>query len=347
MTSSIAPHELFSLAPYNIVHMEFSVKGVPVTVTRATAIMILVGLAIFTYGGYDYVQQSTAVDDAVPIEATIVDSSTSQSEGRGIAYNVHVSFTYTCQGTEYTSNQLFPGNLSPQYETRSKAQSVIATYDSGTTVTAYVDPAAPNEAFLERRTTQSPLIVLAFAGVILLWTALDAVGVQTPGQDTELRPEGKYEPTRHQTLFGIERETVHRLSKRLIIAALVTIPVSLVTVVLLVLGSVGATGSTTPSIEVDLTDPIGLLLGAAFVATLVLIASTLLYGIWSFTEYRRLRERIPEPRPPSPFKHPTRLITILATNDGLDDYGKQVKRTGFAFVMALFFSGALLEVLVF
>ncbi|MFC6960672.1 hypothetical protein ACFQJ8_00920 [Halocatena marina] len=78
-----------------------------------------------------------------------------------------------------------------------------------------------------------------------------------------------------------------------------------------------------------------------------MIASLLLYSLWSFTEYRRLRERISEPRPPSPFKHPTRLVTILTTNDDLDDYGRRVKKTGFTFVLALFFIGALLNELVF
>jgi len=51
--------------------MEFAVRGTVVTVTNGTAILLLVGLAFVTYGGYDYVQQSGAVDDAVSVEATI------------------------------------------------------------------------------------------------------------------------------------------------------------------------------------------------------------------------------------------------------------------------------------
>ena len=99
--------------------------------------------------------------------------------------------------------------------------------------------------------------------------------------------------------------------------------------------------------DVELSDPIGVLFVTVFIAILLLIAAALLYGIWSFTEYRRLRERIPEPRPPSPFKHPTRLVTILLANDDLDTYGTRVKRTGFAFGVVIFLIGVLLEILVF
>lgn len=321
--------------------------GTPIEVTKGTVITILIGLALFTFGGYDYAQQSAAVDDAVSVDATIVESSITQTDGRGIEYDVHVTYTYYYQGTEYTSDQLFPGDISPLYETRSKAQSVIKPYDSGTTVTAYVDPDDPSEAFLERQTTQGPLIFIAFGGLWILLATLDAIGVQNPGQEIELRPESEYGSTRYQTLFGIDRDTVNHLSKRLAIAALIILPVSLVTAVLLVFASSESADSPSPSMDVELSDPIGVLFVTVFIAILLLIAAALLYGIWSFTEYRRLRERMPEPRPPSPFKHPTRLVTILLANDDLDTYGTRVKRTGFAFGVVIFLIGVLLEILVF
>ncbi|UPM43015.1 DUF3592 domain-containing protein [Halocatena salina] len=315
-------------------------------VSRSTVVIVLIALAVFTFGGYDYAQQSAAIDDAVSVEATVVESSVSPSGGGGTEYEVRVEYRYRYQGTEYRSDKLFPGYLGRLYETESKAQSVIEPYDSGATVTAYVDPAAPSEAFLKQQTTQSPLIFMLLGGFWMLWITLDAVGAQDPGQGTTLRSESEYEPTRYQTLFGIDRDTVNWISKRLIVAALIVLPVSLVGAVLLALSS-GSAGTSTAPMMVELSDPIGLLFVTAFIAILLLIASLLLYTVWSFTEYRRLRERIPEPRPPSPFKHPTRLVTILTGDDDLDDYGRRVKRTGFTFVLALFFSGALLGVLVF
>lgn len=44
--------------------MDFTVRGTPVRVTKGTIIIVLVCLAGITFGGYDYVQQSEAVDDA-------------------------------------------------------------------------------------------------------------------------------------------------------------------------------------------------------------------------------------------------------------------------------------------
>jgi hypothetical protein len=84
----------------------------------------------------------------------------------------------------------------------------------------------------------------------------------------------------------------------------------------------------------------------AFLAGLALIGALVLYGVWSFTEYRRLRERIPEPRPPSPFRHPSRLVTVLYTREGLDAYGRRVKRTGFVLAVTAFLVGVFTFVLV-
>ncbi|WP_248903652.1 DUF3592 domain-containing protein [Halocatena marina] len=325
--------------------MQFSVGETPIEVNRGTVVMVLFGLALFTLGGYDYVQQSAAIDDAVSVEATIVESSIVQPEDSS-EYEVRVAYRYYYQGTEYKSNKLFPSDISQLYESRSKAESVIASYEPDTTVTAYVDPAAPNEAFLERQTTQDPLIFMLIGAFAILWIALDAVGAQNPGQGTKLRPKSEYESTRYQTLFGIDRDTINSTSKRSIVAALIALEVSIVAVVFLAF-SADSPGTPSSPRAVELLDPIGLLLITALIAILLVIASLLLYSLWSFTEYRRLRERISEPHPPSPFKHPTRLVTILTTNDDLDDYGRRVKKTGFTFVLALFFIGALLNELVF
>lgn len=331
--------------------MELSVRGTSVEVTGGTVVLLLVGLALVTYGGYDYVQQSAAVDDAVPVEATVVETATSQSDGRnGATYHAHVEFTYRYQGTEYTGDQLTPGAVSPSYDSRSEAESAIEPYDAGATVTAYVDPADPGDGFLERRTTRAPLVFVAIGGLVLVLTGLNAAGAKNPGQGTELRPASEREPTRYRTLFGVDRDAVNRVSKRLIAASVAAVPLSLIGVAILLFasqsGSDGGSGGSS-SVQVGLSDPLGILLVTAFLAALALVASVLLYGVWSFTEYRRLRERIPEPRPPSPFRHPTRLVTILLTNDDLDDYGARVKRTGSVLVVALFLGGVLLELLVF
>ena len=326
--------------------MELSVRGTPIEVTKGTVLLLLIGLALLTYGGYDYVQQSDAVDDAVTVEATVVEASVSEStSGRGVSYHPIVEFTYEYRGTEYTGDQLLPGSIESSYDTRSDAESAVEPYDAGTTVTAYVDPAEPSEGFLERRTSGGPVEFVAIGGVVLLVTGLHAVGARRPGHGTELRPASERESEPYRTLLGVDRDTVHRVSTRLIAAAAAVVPLSLIGIVVLLLGT--SDGGEPVELDVALTDPVGLLFGTATLAVLVLVVSVLLYCVWSYTEYRRLRERIPEPRPPSPFRRPTRLVTVLLGNYDLDSYGQRVQRTGFALLVALSLVGGLLGLLVF
>lgn len=329
--------------------MEVSVNDTPIEITTGTLIFALIGLALVGYGGYDYVQQSAALDDAVEVEATVVETSITEIEsGRsGIEYDTHIEFTYQYQETEYTSDQLVPGSFDPTYDTRPDAEAALEPYDEGATVTAYADPDAPSEGFLEQRTSQGSLQFMALGGLVLLVISLDAVGARKPGHGTNLQSVDEHEPQRYRTLFGVDRETVNHVSKQLIKGAVVVLPLSLVGVVLVLLGTESGSGSGAASRQVGLSDPVGLLLGTAALAGLVLFVSVVLYGIWSFTEYRRLRDQIPEPRPPSPFKHPTRLVTILLGNYDLDTYGNRIQRTGFAFLVAVFLVGAVLQLLVF
>lgn len=105
--------------------MEFTVRGVAVTVTPVIFLTLVLGLGIAGYGAYDYVQQSNAVHDAVAVETTVVDTSISRSNGRRFYYRISVEHTYEYQGREYTSEQVFPGSTGPIYTVRSDAQRII------------------------------------------------------------------------------------------------------------------------------------------------------------------------------------------------------------------------------
>ncbi|WP_324661925.1 DUF3592 domain-containing protein [Haloarcula sediminis] len=318
--------------------MQFAVRETTVTLTPLMLIAIVLGVGIAGYGGYDYVRQTTAVDDAVAVETTVTDANIERSSGRRLYYRVTVEHTYRYRGTEYTSKQVFPGRTSPIYTVRADAERVIEPYESNTTTTAYVDPNAPARGFLERQTTLAPFRFVGLGGLVVLLTTLHAVGARDPGQNTELRPASAHEPTRYETLFGVDRGTVCRVSKRLLVVAPATLFVSLVATVALLYTAEGS--------SVGATDPAGIALLVALVAGFALLVALTLYGIWSFTEYRRLRERIPEPRPPSPFRHPSRLVTILYTSDGLDAYGRRVKLTGFALAVTGLLAGMFAYILV-
>ena len=313
--------------------MEFTVRGVAVTVTPVILLTLVLGLGIAGYGGYDYVQQSNAVDDAVAVETTVVDASISRSDGRRFYYRISVEHTYEYQGREYTSKQVFPGSTGPIYTVRSDAHRIIEPYEPNETATAYIDPDSPSRAFLKRQTTFAPFRFIGFGSLLALLTTLHAIGARNPGQNTGINQTTEREPTRYDTVFGFNRDTLSRVSKRLMLFTPAVFFFSLVTIVALLLNSEGS------SLQVSVTDPIGFALLAALLSVLGFIFGLTLYGIWSFTEYARLRERIPDPRPPSPFRHPSRLITVMYSRDDLNAYGRRVKLTGFVFTLIVFLIG--------
>ncbi len=320
--------------------MQWSVRGVPITITPLTIIALLAGLGIAGYGGYDYVQQSGAVDDAVAINTTVTEAEIEERGSRGATYRLSVKHTYQYQGTTYTSGQVFPGHTNPMYVLRSDAVDVLRPYEPDTSATAYVDPESPSRASLERQMTLAPFRYVGFGSLLAVLTGLHAIGVRNPGQNTELRSADEHGSQQSETLFGFDRSAVNSLSKRLILGSPIVFTLSLVGTVYLVYRSGQA------SIRASVTDPVGIASLVAFIATLGLISGLALYTVWSYTEYRQLRERIPQPRPPSPFKHPSRLVTILYTNSDLDTYGRRVKLTGFAGIVTVFIAAMLALVLV-
>lgn len=322
------------IAPSAPRRMEVTVRGTLVTLTKWTVIALLLAAACAGYGGYDYVQQSAAVEDAVAVDATIVDAAVEEDTGgrrSGIQYDLDVEYTYRYEGTEYAGDQVFPGSITPSYDSRSEAESVLAPYEENATVTAYVDPAAPGEAFLERQTTSAPLRFVAGGALVFVLVALHAVGAREPGQHTDLRPEAEAATADPGTLFGVDRDTVNTASKRLLVAGPVLALLSAVALVAVLLAAGGGAPGASPTLQPAPTDPAGLAVGGLVAGLSALVVGLVVYASWSFTEYRQFRARIPEPRPPSPFRRPTRLVTILGTDDDdLDPYGWRVKRTGFA-----------------
>ena len=98
------------------------------------------------------------------------------------------------------------------------------------------------------------------------------------------------------------------------------------------------------TVEAALLGPVGLplLAGAGFWVGMIL--ALCLYGVQSFSRYRRLRRRLPDPRPPSPFRHPSRLVTILGTEgDELPEYGRRIRITGWAFLIATGMTAVLVQ----
>lgn len=327
--------------------MELSVNGTPLRITRWTVVLVLISAGLVGSGLSDYYQQSQAIDDAVAVDATIVETDISREDGgrrSGPSYDVTVEFTYQYQKTTYTGTQLYPGEKS--YESESAAEDALEPYGAGTTVTAYVDPAAPSSGFLKKQTTRDPFWLIGFGLLLFVVRVLHDSGLKRP-PETELQPAAEYERTPYETLFGVDSNTVQTASKRLIMGSAVVF-VSGIVGILLVMGTKAlAVGGQYNWGSIGVTHPLGLLFVAGAIGMLGLVGSLLLYTVWSFTQYRRLRARLAEPRPPSPFRHPTRLGAILSTDgDELGEYHTRVKYTGFVFVVVLVLSVTVFQIVV-
>lgn len=143
-----------------------------------SVLLVVLALGLVGYGAYDYVEQSDAVRDAVAVEATVVEAgveTTSTPGSSDVEFRPTVRYRYTYDGTAYTGTDLFPGSVPPTYDTESAARDVLAGYEAGAAATAYVDPAAPGDAFLENRTSNTPLLLAGIGAVLALLGGASAV----------------------------------------------------------------------------------------------------------------------------------------------------------------------------
>ena len=129
--------------------------------------VLLVGLGIVGVGAYSYVADSASLENRVEVTAEITDTDVEAVPGsRGRQQYIPTpTYQYDFRGTVYTSEMIFPGEQ-PRYDDRATAEARLSAYTVGETVTAYVDPDAPGEAFLED--SRSGLATGAFfAGVVV------------------------------------------------------------------------------------------------------------------------------------------------------------------------------------
>jgi len=147
------------------------VGGREVDPVRGGALLLVLGLALTGYGGYDYQQQRAALEDAVEVNAAVVETgveTTSGSSSPGVDYRPTVTFDYRYGGENYTSHSVFPSSSTPNYDTKSAAREVLAGYDAGSEATAYVDPDEPADAFLIREASGGPLLAIGIGVALAL-----------------------------------------------------------------------------------------------------------------------------------------------------------------------------------
>jgi hypothetical protein len=303
--------------------------------SQRSALLLFLGISLLGFGGYDYVQQSQAVNNAVPVQATITDAHVDRMDGgRGIDYEPEIQYTYRYQGETYTSDQVFPSTGVRTYSDRSRAESVVGAYEPGTTAGAYVSPDDPGDAYLIRERTPLPLRAIAVGGFLSAIAVLAGLGPRNPGRQ-ELRPASEVQSAPGETWVDRNAEAVNRLSKRLLAVCFVGFWLSMVALVFALLTTTSGFGGSPQDMQADILGPVGLPMIAGFAFWVGMISALSLYAVWSFTEYRQLRRRLPEPKPPSPFRQPSRLVVILGTDDGeLSEYGRRVRLTGWGLMLA-------------
>jgi len=149
--------------------MGFEINGPSGTFQVLLAIVI--GLGAMGYGGYSYTSQTTALDSAVTVEATIVSTSVETvSQRRGTEYRPKATFNYTYNGTDYTSSNVYPGPLPREFGSEDAARAQLDGFEPGTTVSAHVPPESPQNAFLKVERSNKPFLLIGIGALLVFGT---------------------------------------------------------------------------------------------------------------------------------------------------------------------------------
>ncbi|MCX2819676.1 DUF3592 domain-containing protein [Haladaptatus sp. F3-133] len=152
--------------------MGFSISGP--SGTLRIVLFVLLGIGVTGYGAYSYTSQASALNSAVEVDATVTSTSVEEdSRRRGVDYIPQATFTYTYNGEEYTSSNVYPGPLSKKLKTEDAAESALEGYQEEETVTAYVPQGEPENAYLKHERSAEPLVLTGF-GVLFLVASIYA-----------------------------------------------------------------------------------------------------------------------------------------------------------------------------
>lgn len=145
-------------------------------------VFVVVGIGITGFGVLDYQNQQSDLREAVQVEGTVQQVSVAEysTEG-GYSYRPHVKYTYSYEGQQYTSRDVYPGVNDRTFNDREKAEEVVSQYSPGETTTVFVNQEQPSSAYLIKDSQTSPpfLVVgagLFFAVVGILMLPIDRFG---------------------------------------------------------------------------------------------------------------------------------------------------------------------------
>lgn len=129
--------------------------------TAKIALFVVAGLAVAVYGGYSLMEQSSALENSQPINVTIKSTGIEDvSQRRGVEYRPQASFSYSFEGENYSSDNVYPGGVSKQFNTDQAVEKVIQQYSNGEQTEAYINPGSPGEAFLIDQSSNTPYLMI-------------------------------------------------------------------------------------------------------------------------------------------------------------------------------------------
>lgn len=135
------------------------------------------GLVMLYVGLGEAVAQRRALRAAVPVEATVISAGVRESrssdtdqrplrDNSTVTYLPEVKFRYALGGKAYESDLLRPTVIVQGSASREAAAEEVRAFVPGEPATAWVDPAAPERAFLIREWSVGPVVFIVL-GVLL------------------------------------------------------------------------------------------------------------------------------------------------------------------------------------
>jgi hypothetical protein len=148
----------------------------------ATIIFGGFGLVLLYVGVTQLVMQRRLLARARRVDAVIVHSEvfssttrdTDPSVTRNTSTTTHrpdVRFRYEVHGSNYESDLLYPTIIVQSYASRESAAEALAPFPLNARVSAYVDPAAPDKAYLIATAGKGPLVFIILGLLLppLVW----------------------------------------------------------------------------------------------------------------------------------------------------------------------------------
>lgn len=143
-----------------------------VTVAFAKALfgglVAVVGLGL-VYTGLGTLRANVRRGAFEPVRARVTASSLRQRSGSKTTttYAPQIEYEYTVGGVTYTSDSVYPGNISGS-DDREKHATVVENHPTGATVEAFYDPDDPSTSFLVEESTLSGGLIALSSGLLLV-----------------------------------------------------------------------------------------------------------------------------------------------------------------------------------